>query len=83
MTVAEVRKALALMRKRWDSIVEKSKESQPLTADLDLGTKKLTTENFALRFILGLHTRRPNPSTPSPSSSTSSGYGAPPEARAT
>jgi hypothetical protein len=65
MTVAEVRKALALMRRRWESIVERTKDSQPLTADLDLGSKKLMTENFALHFILGLHSRRGSPGEPS------------------
>ena len=58
MTVAEVRKALSLMRRRWDCIVEHLRDAPPLTSELDLGSRKLAVEHFALRFILGQHSKR-------------------------
>jgi hypothetical protein len=57
LSVAEVRKALAMLRRRWDAV--SSGGPAELFAALDLGARQLPAEQFALRFILGQHSKRP------------------------
>ena len=57
ITVAEVRKSLALIRKRWDS-VHTDPKSPPMYPSDDIGVRDMSIEDFALRFVVGHHSRR-------------------------
>ena len=57
ITVAEVRKSLAYIRKRWDQVHTDSK-SPPMYPSDQIGVRDMSIETFALKFVIGHHSRR-------------------------
>ena len=57
VSVAEVRKSLALIRKKWDA-AKSDPKAPPLYPSEDIGLKGTSIESFALKFVIGHHTRR-------------------------
>jgi hypothetical protein len=57
MTVAEVRKSLAYMRKKWDQNMNDAK-APPFYPSDDIGVKDMNVEEFALLFAIGHHRKR-------------------------
>jgi hypothetical protein len=55
LTIAEIRRILSVIRRRWDGLVDNSRDMTTLTADLNINNRLLGVERFALRFILGQH----------------------------
>jgi hypothetical protein len=62
LSVAEVRKSLALIRKKWDA-AKSDPTAPPLYPSEEIGTGVATVESFALKFVVGHHTRRQAKST--------------------
>ena len=57
ITVAEVRKSLAMIRKKWEASKSDSK-APPLYPSEDIGIKDTSVDMFALKFVVGHHSRR-------------------------
>ncbi len=57
MTVAEVRKSLAYMRKKWEQNINDVK-APPFYPSDDIGVKDMNVEEFALLFAIGHHRKR-------------------------
>ena len=64
LSVAEVRRALASLRKGWDEVlVDPSHRPLYLSNSLDFATScggSVSLEDFALRFVLAHHQKRQN-----------------------
>jgi len=59
ITVAEVRKSLAHIRKMWDSSQNDSLVAPMYLSDA-IGVRDMSIEDFALKFVAGHHNRRSN-----------------------
>jgi hypothetical protein len=59
VSVAEVRKCLALIRRRWDQRHIDPKAPPMYNCD-PVGVQDLSVEDFALKFVVGHHARRTN-----------------------
>jgi len=65
LTVAEKRRALALLRRGWEEVhVSRRQRPMYISSSLGLaGAPELSFEDFALRFVLLHHSKRATPAT--------------------
>jgi hypothetical protein len=54
LTVAEVRKALSILRRTW----EDNPQGRPMYLCDSLGVKNLSIQSFAFKFVTGHHVKR-------------------------
>ena len=57
ISVAEVRKSLAFIRKNWEA-AQTDDTVPPMYLVNEIGVRNLTIESFALKFVSGHHARR-------------------------
>ena len=57
LSMAEVRKALSQIRKKWEEMTSRE-EAEPVFFSSSLSNLPLTMEEFALRFVQAQHTKR-------------------------
>ena len=57
ISVAEVRKSLAFIRKKWEA-AKNDPTAPPLYPSEDIGVKNCSIDTFPLKFVIGHHTRR-------------------------